>query len=85
MVKEQLPEVDKRNIIVEPINRNTAPSVAWAAMRIQHQAPDANIIVSPSDQLILNETAFAGMHWRVFNASAMCALVARIRTQRKAA
>jgi mannose-1-phosphate guanylyltransferase len=58
MVKEQLPEVDKRNIIVEPINRNTAPSVAWAAMRIQHQAPDANIIVSPSDQLILNETAF---------------------------
>ena len=27
----------------------------------------------------------SGMHWRVFNASAMCALVARIRTQRKAA
>ena len=27
----------------------------------------------------------SGIHWRVFNASAMCALVARIRTLRKAA
>ena len=27
----------------------------------------------------------SGMHWRVFNASAMCALVVRIRSQRKGA
>ena len=59
LVKEQLPEVEPRNIIVEPIHRNTAPSVAWAAMRIHHQTPDANVIVSPSDQLILNEASFA--------------------------
>ncbi len=58
LVKEQLPEVATRNIIVEPIHRNTAPSVAWAAMRILHQTPDANIVVSPSDQLILNEASF---------------------------
>ena len=58
LVKEQLPEVDTKNIIVEPIHRNTAPSVAWAAMRIHHHTPDANIIVSPSDQLILNESSF---------------------------
>ena len=59
LVKEQLPEVPEHNIIVEPIHRNTAPSVAWASMRIHHQTPDANIIVSPSDQLVLNETSFA--------------------------
>lgn len=59
LVKEQLPKVVTRNIIVEPIHRNTAPSVAWAAMRILHQTPDANIVVSPSDQLILNEASFA--------------------------
>ena len=59
LVKEQLPKVLEQNIIVEPIHRNTAPSVAWASMRIHHQTPDANIIVSPSDQLVLNETSFA--------------------------
>lgn len=58
LVKEQLPEVPSYNIIVEPIHRNTAPSVAWAAIRILRQASDANIIVSPSDQLILNEASF---------------------------
>lgn len=59
LVTEQLPETPEANIIVEPIHRNTAPSVAWAAMRILRQNPEANIIVSPSDQLILDESAFA--------------------------
>lgn len=59
LVKEQLPNISERNIIVEPIHRNTAPSVAWAAMRILRQDPEANIIVSPSDQLVLNEASFA--------------------------
>ena len=59
LVKEQLPKVPEQNIIVEPIHRNTAPSVAWASMRIHHQTPDANIIVSPSDQLVLNAWMWA--------------------------
>ena len=58
LVQEQLPEIPERNIIVEPIHRNTAPSVAWATMRILRQTPDANIIISPSDQLVLDETSF---------------------------
>jgi mannose-1-phosphate guanylyltransferase len=33
--------------------------VAWASMRIHHIDPEANIIVSPSDQLVLNESSFA--------------------------
>ncbi len=59
LVREQLPEIADCNIIVEPIHRNTAPSVAWASMRIHHIDPEANIIVSPSDQLVLNESSFA--------------------------
>lgn len=59
LVKEQLPDISERNIIVEPIHRNTAPSVAWASIRILRQNPEANIIVSPSDQLVLNELSFA--------------------------
>ena len=58
IVKEQLPDVDEHNILVEPINRNTAPSVAWAAMRIHRINPQANIIVSPSDHLVMNEDSF---------------------------
>ena len=59
LVREQLPDIADENIIVEPIHRNTAPSVAWASMRIHHINPEANIIVSPSDQLVLNESSFA--------------------------
>jgi len=59
MAKEQLPEVPERNIMIEPIHRNTAPSVAWAAMRIHKIEPEANIIILPSDQMVLNESDFA--------------------------
>jgi mannose-1-phosphate guanylyltransferase len=58
IVKQQLPEVPERNVIVEPIHRNTAPSVAWSAMRIHKRNPEANVLVLPSDQLVMNETNF---------------------------
>ena len=58
LVKEQVPEIDERNILVEPVNRNTAPSVAWANMRIKRTNPDANIIITPSDQLVVDEAQF---------------------------
>ena len=44
--------------MAEPIHRNTAPSVAWAVHRISMFDPRANLIVSPSDQSIINEEAF---------------------------
>jgi len=59
LVKEQLPDVPDDNIMAEPIYRNTAPSVAWAAHRLMHMNPKANIIVSPSDQTVQNEEAFS--------------------------
>ena len=58
LVKEQLPELPERNIMVEPIHRNTAPSVTWATMRILRRDPHANVIVSPSDQLVIDEESF---------------------------
>ncbi len=58
LAKEQLPEVPEHNILVEPVHRNTAPSVAWANMRILRTNPEANIIIVPSDQMVLNEEAF---------------------------
>lgn len=58
MVREQLAEIPERNLLVEPVNRNTAPSVAWANMRILRRNPNANIIIAPSDQFIVNEENF---------------------------
>ncbi len=58
LVHEQLPDVDEQHILMEPVHRNTAPSVAWANMRIKRENPDANIVVTPSDQMVLNEESF---------------------------
>ena len=57
-VTEQLPEVQMSNILLEPIHRNTAPSVAWANMRILRRAPNANVVITPSDTLVINEASF---------------------------
>lgn len=59
VVKQQLSGIDDYNVLVEPVNRNTAPSVAWAGMRIRKKCPEARIIVAPSDQMVVNDAAFA--------------------------
>lgn len=58
-VREQLPDLPEKNIMAEPIYRNTAPSVAWATHRVMRIDREACLIVSPSDQTVLNEEAFA--------------------------
>lgn len=60
LVKEQLPEVDEKQILLEPARRNTAPCIAWASYHIRALNPDANIVVAPSDHLILKEEEFLG-------------------------
>lgn len=57
-VREQLPDLPQENILAEPINRNTAPSVAWASHHVLLDNPDANIVVAPSDQAVFNEDVF---------------------------
>ncbi len=57
-VEEQLPELPTDNILSEPIFRDTAPCVAWAAYRIVHINPEARVVVVPSDQAVFKEAAF---------------------------
>lgn len=59
LVKEQLPALDENQIICEPSLRNTAPCVIYSAYRLIAKNPDANIVVAPSDHLILNNQGFA--------------------------
>lgn len=58
LVQEQLPELSSEQILLEPTRRNTAPCIAWASYHIRALNPDANIVVAPSDHLILKEGEF---------------------------
>lgn len=57
-VKEQLPNIPDRNIIVEPEGRNTAPCVALSAMIIKRYYKDSTMVVLASDHLIGKEEEF---------------------------
>lgn len=58
LVLEHIPEIGEEQILCEPIGRNTAPCIAYAAHTLRKRNPQATMIVSPSDHLILNEEEF---------------------------
>lgn len=58
LILEQLPELAGNQVLLEPTRRNTAPCIAYAVNRIAAIADEANIVVAPSDHLILNEDEF---------------------------
>jgi mannose-1-phosphate guanylyltransferase len=57
-VLEHIPELKPEQILCEPIGRNTAPCIAYAAYVLKKKNPDAQMIITPSDHLILNEVNF---------------------------
>lgn len=58
LILEQLPELNSDQILLEPMRRNTAPCIGWATYHIQAKNPNANILVTPADHLILQEDIF---------------------------
>ena len=58
IVKRQLPEIPVGNILCEPCRRNTAPCIAYVSWRIKKECPTANIVVTPSDHIVLNIPEF---------------------------
>ena len=58
LVKKQLPEISSKNIIIEPVGKNTAPSIVLSAFYINSIYEDATIAVLPSDHLIIDEEEF---------------------------
>jgi len=58
LTMDQLPELKENQILLEPQRRNTAPCIAFAANRIRAVNPKANMVVAPSDHLILKEQDF---------------------------
>jgi mannose-1-phosphate guanylyltransferase len=58
IVKEQLPDVPVSHILLEPCRRNTAPCIAYVSWRIKSEDADANIVVTPSDHVVMNVAEF---------------------------
>lgn len=58
LVNEQLPALRRNQILTEPKRKNTAPCIAYAAAKIQSLNPEANLIITPSDHLIIKEARF---------------------------
>jgi len=58
IVKEQIPTIPASHILAEPAARNTAPCIAWAAWSIRQEDPEANVVVTPSDAVVMNPLEF---------------------------
>jgi len=69
LVKNQLPELSNNQIVLEPSRRNTAPCIAFAAYKIAEINPKANMVVAPSDHIILKENEFISIVQSALEAS----------------
>lgn len=58
LVREQVTFLSDEQILEEPIGRNTAPCIAYAAYKIGKKNSEAVMVVAPSDHSILNESKF---------------------------
>lgn len=58
LVREQLPQLPESNILLEPCMRNTAPCVAYVAWKIKKHDPEANLVISAADHIVLNVPEF---------------------------
>lgn len=59
LVLNQLSEVTKNQLLLEPAMRNTAPCILYAALKIYNQNPDGVMLVAPSDHWIDDEPEFS--------------------------
>ena len=58
LVLDQLPELTASQVLCEPERKNTAPCIAYAAAKIHALDPNATLLISPADHLIINEKRF---------------------------
>ncbi len=58
LVAQHIPEIPEFNIITEPSRNNTAPCVAYTALRLNAMDPEASFVIAPSDHIIMKEDLF---------------------------
>lgn len=58
IVMEQLPMVPDTQILLEPCMRNTAPCIEYVSRKIYARYPDANLVFSPADHIVMDVPEF---------------------------
>jgi mannose-1-phosphate guanylyltransferase len=58
LVLEQLPFLKEEQVLLEVVGKNTAPCIAYASYKIRTKNADANIIIAPSDHIILKDAEY---------------------------
>ncbi|MDD2498169.1 MAG: mannose-1-phosphate guanylyltransferase [Desulfitobacteriaceae bacterium] len=57
-IKQQVPHLSEKNIIIEPIGKNTAACIGLAALYLERVNSDAVMAVFPSDHMIWHKDKF---------------------------
>ena len=52
LIADALPHFDVKHILAEPLARNTAASIGWAAVKLRSIDPEAVMVVLPADHII---------------------------------
>jgi len=73
-MRAALPDLPAENFLSEPVPRNTAPCIGWAAAAIRRRDPDAVIMVLPSDHFIGDEPGFRAALLRAADAASRCSV-----------
>lgn len=58
LVLQHIPELAPEQILSEPMGRNTAPCICYAANYLKSKDSDSLMIVTPSDHYVANEQVF---------------------------
>jgi mannose-1-phosphate guanylyltransferase len=60
LVVRDIPEINPKNIILEPFGKNTAPAIFYSSYYIKHLYDNENIVLTivPSDHFILNSNKY---------------------------
>lgn len=69
LVKEQLPQISTRQLIIEPSGRNTAPAIGLASLYLRRSDPDAVMAILPADHVILHADRFRAAFRRAADAA----------------
>ena len=69
-IRRLLPEIPAECLLVEPVARNTAPAIGWAALRVQARDPNGVLVVLPSDHHVRDVTRFRAL---LAQAARLCA------------
>lgn len=58
LTAEHLPQLKEEQILAEPSRRNTAPCIAYSAYKLYKQNPDAVMVITSADHIVLKQNEF---------------------------